>query len=122
MVREDNEVIETAFYQHRAVRVMGNSPDEQQTCIEYVESEDGTGHHHVPASEVTHERYPDVEVELSTGRDSDGNTMMIIGAVRRALRHAGYGPQVLDEFSTDVMNAESPDDALRRVMRWVAVS
>lgn len=108
------------FYNHREVRVLGVSPSDRRVCIEFVNEDDGDGkHQHVPAANVGHVRYPDVRVQLS---GEDGNTMMIIGRVCRALRHHGYGPGACYEFSADVMNAESYDDALRRVMRWVAVS
>lgn len=65
-------------------------------------------------------RLPDVTVHLSTGQD--GNIMMIIGAVRVAMRRAGHSPALLDEFSNAVMSAGSYDESLRTVMRWVTVT
>ena len=62
-------------------------------------------------------KYPHVCVQL-TGED--GNVFAIIGRVRRALRDAGEPEDVLDVFSSEVMDSESYDAALQTVMRWVS--
>lgn len=61
--------------------------------------------------------FPDVVVPL-TGED--GNVFAIIGRVREALRRAGHGGHQ-SEFVQDMMNAESYDEALAKVQRWVEV-
>lgn len=61
-------------------------------------------------------RYPDVTVQL-VGRD--GNAGSIIGAVTRALRHAGYGSQT-HEYVDEAMSGDY-DHLLRTTMRWVNV-
>jgi hypothetical protein len=64
-------------------------------------------------------RFPDVHVQLS---GKDGNVFAIIGRVRKALRKGGANQEQLDDFTKEVMNAGSYDDALITVMRWVDVS
>lgn len=62
-------------------------------------------------------RYPDVTVQL-VGRD--GNAFAVLGAVRLALRRAGHGPAVLQEF-TDEATSGDYDHLLCTAMRWVNV-
>lgn len=66
----------------------------------------------------TEPRYPDVEVEL-TGQD--GNAMVIIGAVRRALRRAGASQEELTAFTAEATRGDY-DNVLATAMRWVVVS
>lgn len=69
----------------------------------------------MPISEV---RFPDVEVELS---GQDGNAMVIIGSVRRALRRAGASAAELEEFFADATSGDY-DHVLQTCMRWVVVA
>lgn len=64
-------------------------------------------------------RLPDVTVHLSTGQD--GNTMSVIAAVTQAMRRAGHAG-LTGEFSKDIMSADSPDEALSKIMKWVNVT
>jgi hypothetical protein len=47
----------------------------------------------------------------------DGNTMFIAGAVRRALKDAGYPPEAVEEFSKDILSG-GYDHALQTAMLW----
>jgi hypothetical protein len=62
-------------------------------------------------------KYPEVKVRL-TGRD--GNAMVIITAVRAALRH-NAPPEELDAFTDEAMSGDY-DHVLQTAMRWVDVS
>ncbi len=65
-------------------------------------------------------RYPDVHVQI-TGKD--GNIFNIIGLVTGALRRApGTPPGEVEKFTSEVMDCDSYDAALRVVMSWVDVS
>lgn len=59
----------------------------------------------------------DIEVNLS---DSDGNSMMIIGAVRRALRRGGHA-DLIDAFTEEAASGDY-DNVLRTAMKYVDVS
>ena len=107
------------YHRHRPVAILGTGPDGSQVCIEYKDPEDG-GHAHVPAGEITEQRYPDVEVHLSTGHDS--HTGAIMGSVSRALKHAGYSPAVVNEYRAAVFDCQSHDEVLQLAMRWVTVT
>jgi hypothetical protein len=63
-------------------------------------------------------KYPDAEVRLS---DRDGNIGSIMGRVNRALRDVGVSSEEQNLFRSQIFGAESYDDALRIVMRWVSV-
>lgn len=63
-------------------------------------------------------KYPDVEVELS---GQDGNAVLIIGRVAKALRRAGHA-DAADEFSRDARASGSYDELLQLAMRTVEVS
>ena len=63
-------------------------------------------------------KYPNVSVQLS---GEDGNAMMIIGRVRKALRRAGVKDAELDAFSEEAMSGDY-DNVLQTAMRWVDVS
>lgn len=58
--------------------------------------------------------YPDVEVTLN-----DGNAMMIIGAVSRALRKAGHADAV-DVFREEAISGDY-DNVLSTAMKYVEV-
>lgn len=63
-------------------------------------------------------KYPNVKVQLS---GEDGNAMMIIGRVRKALRRADVGDAELDKFSEEAMSGDY-DHVLQTAMKWVDVS
>lgn len=65
-------------------------------------------------------RYPDVKVRLS--HDQDGNIFFILGAVRVAMRRAGVPQEEIDQFSAELMDAASYDEALALIMRTVKVT
>jgi hypothetical protein len=62
-------------------------------------------------------KYPEVRVRL-TGED--GNAMVIIGRVRRALRQAGVRTGEVNEFTREA-TAGDYDHVLQTCMRWVTV-
>jgi hypothetical protein len=62
-------------------------------------------------------KYPHVVVEL-TG--SDGNAAAIIGAVRKALRRARLGDEVIKEFTAEATSGDY-DNVLITAMKWVTV-
>jgi hypothetical protein len=63
-------------------------------------------------------KYPDVHVKLS---DEDGNSMMIVGRVRAALRKHGVSQEELDLFANEALSADY-DHVLQTVMKWVETS
>ncbi len=63
-------------------------------------------------------KYPEIEVQLS-GRD--GNSFVIIGAVRRAMRRAGVPTAELDEFSNEAMSGDY-DNVIQTAMQWVEIT
>jgi hypothetical protein len=63
-------------------------------------------------------KYPEIEVSLS---GEDGNAMMILGRVRRALRSGGVKSAEIEQFSAEAMSGDY-DRVLQTVMRWVATS
>lgn len=79
------------------------------------------------SAEDTGPKYPECTVRL-TGED--GNVFVIIGRVRVHLRRhlvengVGYAEarRRVDEFAAEVIAAESYDDALGVVTRWVDVA
>lgn len=62
-------------------------------------------------------KYPEIEVQLS---DEDGNAMLIIGRVTRAMRTARIPQPEIDAFRKEAM-ADDYDHLLQTVMRWVEV-
>ncbi len=62
-------------------------------------------------------KYPHVTVELL---GQDGNAMMIVGAVRRALKRAGVPNQDVEEFSKEALSGDY-DNVLQTAMKWVDV-
>ena len=62
-------------------------------------------------------RYPGVTVELS---GHDGNAMMIIGTVRKALKRAGVPDEEIAAFANEAMSGDY-DNVLRTCMAWVDV-
>jgi hypothetical protein len=64
-------------------------------------------------------KFPDVHVQLS---GHDGNVFLIIGRVRKALEQGGASREQVDEFTNEVMSADSYGGALSTVMRWVNIS
>ncbi len=63
-------------------------------------------------------KYPNIEVQLS---DQDGNAMMIIGRVSKALRRAGVGVDEREAFTVEAKSGNY-DHVLQTVMRWVLTS
>ncbi len=63
-------------------------------------------------------KYPDIEVQL-TGED--GNAMMIIGRVGKALRRAGVEQTEISRFNAQAMGGDY-DNVLRTAMEWVDVA
>lgn len=63
-------------------------------------------------------RYPAVRVRLS---GSDGNAMMLIGKITRAMRQAKVDDAEINEFVGEAMSGDY-DAFLRTAMRWVDVS
>ena len=63
-------------------------------------------------------KYPDVEVQL-TGED--GNALLIVGRVSKALRRAGVSDQEATAFRLEALHGDY-DHVLRTCMRWVSVS
>ena len=62
-------------------------------------------------------RFPGVVVQL-TG--IDGNAMVIIGTVTRALRRGGATSADIEEFMAEAMSGDY-DNVLTTCMRWVEV-
>ena len=62
-------------------------------------------------------KYPDIEVDLVGG---DGNALMIVGAVSKALKRAGVSPKEVKEFRTEALSGDY-DNVLQTAMRWVEV-
>lgn len=62
-------------------------------------------------------RYPNIEVQL-TGHD--GNAVMIIGRVSRALRRAGVEQGEIDDFFEQATSGDY-NNVLVTCMRWVNV-
>jgi len=67
---------------------------------------------------MTNPKYPHVHFSLS---DSDGNSMVIIGGVRKALRRAGVASDIIESFSTEAMSGNY-DHVLQTCMKWVSTS
>lgn len=63
-------------------------------------------------------RFPEVEVQLT---EEDDTAMMIVGRVRRALRHGGATPGEIEDFVQEAMSGDY-DHLLQTCMRWVNVS
>ena len=68
---------------------------------------------------MTDVKYPDAYVQLS---GEDGNAFSIIGAVRAAIKDAGYGYKAAVDFSEEALESPSYDDLLRLCMETVNVS
>jgi hypothetical protein len=62
-------------------------------------------------------KYPDIEVQLS---GEDGNAMMIIGRVRKALHRAKVPRAEIDAFTIEAMRGDY-DNVIATAMRWVSV-
>lgn len=60
----------------------------------------------------------DIEVQLS---GEDGNAMMIMGRVSRALKKAGATPEEVAEFYDEAMSGDY-DNVLQTVAKWVEVA
>lgn len=63
-------------------------------------------------------RYPGVHVRLS---GTDGNALMILGKVSRAMRSGGVPDAEIAAFAAEAMDGDY-DGLLRTAMRWVDVS
>ena len=63
-------------------------------------------------------RYPEIEVQLTGG---DGNAFAVLGAVTKALKHAGIDKEERDEFMAEAM-AGDYDHLLQTAMKWVDVA
>ena len=53
----------------------------------------------------------------STDWGRDGNALFIVGAVRRALKDAGYPPEALREFGDEALSGDY-DHVLQTAMFW----
>lgn len=63
-------------------------------------------------------RHPEIEVRLS---GTDGNAIMVIGAVSRALRRGGVPDAEVSAFTVEAMSGDY-DNVIQTAMRWVNVS
>lgn len=63
-------------------------------------------------------KHPEIEVQLS---GQEGNAVVIIGRVRRALRQGGVGSDEAEQFTREAMDG-SYSDLLRTVGEWVTIS
>jgi len=63
-------------------------------------------------------KYPDIEVQL-TGED--GNSFVIIGRCRAAMRRAGVADSEIDAFTTEAKSGDY-DGVLRTCLKWFDVS
>lgn len=63
-------------------------------------------------------KYPEVKVRLV---GEDGNAFAILGRVNRALKKAGYGNDVTDQFRAEATSGDY-DHLLRTVIAWVDTS
>ena len=63
-------------------------------------------------------KYPNIEVELVGG---DGNAMVIMAKVARALRRAGVPQTEVDAYMAESMSGDY-NNVLTTAMRWVDVS
>ena len=63
-------------------------------------------------------KFPDIHVRL-TGKD--GNAMVLIAAVRRALRQHKIGDDVIRAFTTEATSGDY-DHLLQTCIAWVDVS
>jgi hypothetical protein len=62
-------------------------------------------------------KYPDVKVQLVGG---DGNAIVIIGTVSKALRQAGVPADEVKQFQGEAMSGDY-DNVLATCMAWVDV-
>lgn len=62
-------------------------------------------------------KYPDVTVQLS---GEDGNALLIVSRVRRALQRAGVESAELTNFSNEALSGDY-DHVLQTCMAWVNV-
>ncbi len=62
-------------------------------------------------------KYPEIQVKLV---GEDGNAFAIIGAVRKALRRGGVGPEEVSAFSDEATSGDY-DNVLATAMAWVDV-
>lgn len=60
----------------------------------------------------------DTEVQLS---GEDGNAMMIMGRVSRALKRAGATPEEVKEFYDEAMSGDY-DNVIRTAAKWVEIA
>lgn len=63
-------------------------------------------------------KYPEIEVQL-TGKD--GNAIMIMGSVSKALRRGGASSNEVKQFMTEAMSGDY-DNVLSTAAAWVQVS
>ena len=59
--------------------------------------------------------YTNVTVRLV---NTDGNAFALLGKVRQALRHAGYEPELIEEFTRDAMSGDY-DHLIQTVLEYV---
>ena len=62
-------------------------------------------------------KYPDITVNLSA---QDGNAFIVIGAVRKALRHEGISNEEIEDFTTEATSGDY-DHVIQTCMAWVNV-
>lgn len=61
-------------------------------------------------------QYPDIRVSVASG-----NPLVLVSAVRLALRRAGADRRAIDRFSREALAAAEPAGVARTCRRWVAV-
>ena len=69
-----------------------------------------------PHSSTTEPIYPEVEVNVRSLRP-----LVLISAVRYALRRAGKGPEQISRFSSEALTAPSPRRQRQICAHWVTV-
>lgn len=67
---------------------------------------------------MSNPKHPDISVRL-TGQD--GNAMVLIGAVRKALRHGGVPASEVTEFVNEAMSGDY-NNVLTTCMEWVDIT
>ena len=64
-------------------------------------------------------KYPDIEVELVN--NVDGNSLAIVGAVKKALRRNGVPREEIKQFTDEALSGDY-NKVLQTCMAWVDVS
>lgn len=64
-------------------------------------------------------KYPDITVQL-TGQN--GNIFNLMGLVNRQLRGARINEKIINDFSEEVFDSKSYNEALQIIMKWVNVT